>query len=155
MSRTARYQDWEVALARELVASARSPQQLRQGLAILIPVLTGASIEQTATLLGIRKSCVCALRRKLRVAGRAVLAAREERGGRRRELMSRAQETQFLAPLRQAAAQQGGIPLAVVHAALERSVGKPVPRSTVYRLLVRQGWQTAATRPATWRAVAG
>lgn len=152
MSRRAQYQDWEVALAHELVASARSLQQLRQGLVILIPVLTGSSMEQTATLLGVRKSYVCLLRRKLREAGREVLAVREERGGRRRQLMSLAQETQFLAPLRQAATQQGGIPMSVVHAALEQSVGKPVPRSTAYRLLVRQGWQAAPTRPVTWRA---
>jgi transposase len=151
MARRAQYKDWEIALAQELVTSARSVQQLRQGLSILIPVQTGSSIDNTAKLLGVRKSCVFMLRRDLRESGREVLAVRNARGGRRHQLLSAAQEAQFLYPFRTRAAQQGGIRLAEVHVAFERLVGKRVPRSTVFRLLIRQGWQASSTRPLVWR----
>ena len=151
MARRAQYKEWEIALAQELVASARSVQQLRQGLSILIPVKTGSSIDSTAKLLGIRKSCVFTLRRDLRESGREVLAVRNVRGGRRHQFLSAGQEAQFLQPFRTRAVQQGGIRLADVHVAFERLVGKRVPRSTVYRLLVRQGWRASSTKPLAWR----
>ena len=126
-------------------------QQLRQGLSILIPVKTGSSIDNTAKLLGIQKSCVFMLRRDLRESGRDVLAVRDVRGGRRHQFLSAAQESQFLNPFRTMAAEQGGIRFADIHLAFERRVGKRVPRSTVYRLLIRQGWRASSTKPAAWR----
>ena len=151
MARRARYKEWEIALAQELVVSARSLQQLRQGLSILIPVQTGSSIDNTAKLLGIRKSCVFMLRRNLRESGREVLAVRNVRGGRRHQFLSAVQEAQFLNPFRAMAAEQGGIRFADIHRAFERRVGKRVPRSTVYRLLIRQGWRAGSTKPLAWR----
>ena len=118
---------------------------------ILIPVKTGSSIDNTAKLLGIRKSCVFMLRRDLRESGREVLAVRNERGGRRHQFLSAAQESQFLNPFRTIAAEQGGIRFADIHLAFERRVGKRVPRSTVYRLLIRQGWRASSTKPLAWR----
>lgn len=119
MTRRAYYPQWQIALAQELVDSAKRVQQLRQGLAVLIPVLTGASITTTAQVLGLRKSSVFLLRRKLRESGREVLADRERRGGRRRELMSDTDELEFLQSLRALAASQGGLRMSVMHAALE------------------------------------
>ena len=34
-----------------------------------------------------------------------------------------------------------------IRAAYERAVGHPVPKSTVYRMLARQGWRKLAPRP--------
>ena len=50
MARTATYEEQEIQEAIRLVESAKTIQQLRQGQAILIPALTGASMEATARM---------------------------------------------------------------------------------------------------------
>ena len=53
MARTSTYEEQEIQEAIRLVESDKTLQQLRQGQAILIPALTGASMEATARILGL------------------------------------------------------------------------------------------------------
>jgi transposase len=141
MARTARHEEAELTVAKQLVASAKTLQQLRQGQAMLLPALTGASMETTAEILGIGRNRVCVLRRQFRQAGGATFGERERRGGRRRELMSVEEEQAFLAPWVEQAKNGGVLVVPPIHAAYEQKVGKSVPRSTIYRLLARHGWR--------------
>jgi transposase len=141
MGRTARYEEDELALAKQVVGSAKTLQQLRQGQAILLPALTGASMDTTADILGIGRNHVCVLRRQFRQAGGGTFGERDRRGGRRRQLMSIEEEKAFLAPWMERAKAGGVLVVPPIHAAYEQRVGKPVPRSTIYRLLARHGWR--------------
>ena len=69
------------------------------------------------------------------------------KGGRRRGHLTPAAEQAFLVPFLTRAAK-GQIATAVeMQQALERQLGQPVHRSTVYRLLARHGWRKRAPRP--------
>ena len=58
MARPAHYQDEELAWAKLLIETATTVQQLRRGQAMLLPALTGASMDTTATLLGLGRNQV-------------------------------------------------------------------------------------------------
>lgn len=141
MARTARHEEYEIEAAKRLAAEARSLMQLRQSQSILIPALTGASMDKTAEILGMSRSRVCVLRRRFRASGGQGVDGKEKRGGRRRALMSVEQETAFLAPWVEKAHGGGVLVAPPIHAALEEAVGHAVPKSTVYRLLARHGWR--------------
>jgi transposase len=84
------------------------------------------------------------LRRQFRASGGQGLDAQEQRGGRRRELMSQQDEIKFLTPWAEQAQDGGVLVVPPIHAALERAVGYKVPKSTVYRMLARHGWRKIA-----------
>ncbi len=141
MARPAHYQDEELAWAKLLIETATTVQQLRRGQAMLLPALTGASMDTTATLLGLGRNQVCVLRRQFRAPDQApMLGDQDRRGGRRRELLSLQDEARFVQDFIDQAKQQGAPTVALIHAALQERVGKRVPRSTVHRMLGRHGW---------------
>jgi transposase len=144
MARTAIHDEAEIEAAKRLAEEATSLMQLRQSQAILIPALTGASLETTAEIVGLSRDRVCVLRRQFRADDRQGVDARERRGGRRRELMSVTQEVSFLAPWAEKAESGGVLVVPPMHAALEQVVGHKVPKSTVYRMLARHGWRKIA-----------
>jgi len=69
------------------------------------------------------------------------------KGGRRRSYLSLAEETSFLESFRQAAFTGQIATVAEIKAALEKRIGKEVHKTTVYRLLKRQGWRKVVPRP--------
>ena len=141
MARPAHYQDEELAWAKLLIETATTVQQLRRGQAMLLPALTGASMDTTATLLGLGRNQVCVLRRQFRTPGQApLLGDQDQRGGRRRELLSLEEEARFVRGFIEQVKQGDAPTIARIHVALEEKVGKRVPRSTVHRMLGRHGW---------------
>lgn len=144
MGRVAHHSEAEIEAAKRLAAEAKSLMQLRQSQAILIPALTGASIETTAEILGLSRNRVCVLRRQFRASGLQGVEAKEKRGGRRHLLMTVEEEIAFLAPWVEKAADGGVLIVPPIHAALELAAGHRVPKSTVYRLLARHGWRKLA-----------
>ncbi|MFB3788688.1 MAG: transposase [bacterium] len=68
------------------------------------------------------------------------------RGGRRRENLTPAEEEALLADFRKKAQHGGILVVSEIQAAYEQAVGHPVPKSTVYRMLARQGWRKIAPR---------
>lgn len=144
MGRTAKHVGAEVKAARRLAATAQSLMQLRQSQGILIPALTGASLEITAEVIGLSRDRVCVLRRAFRSNGFKGVDATEGRGGRRRALMTPEDEARFLRPWEEAAAEGGVLVVPPVHAALEQVIGRKVAKSTVYRMLRRHGWRKLA-----------
>jgi transposase len=65
-------------------------------------------------------------------------------GGRRRALLTRAEEEAFLAPWAAQAGAAGVLVVAPVRAALAAHLGRRVAPSVVYRLLARHGWRKVA-----------
>lgn len=69
------------------------------------------------------------------------------KGGRRRSYLSWDEETAFLESFRQAAVTGQIATVAEIKEALERRLGQKVHKTTVYRLLKRQGWRKVVPRP--------
>lgn len=142
MARPARHDEGEIKVALQMVSDATTLQELRQGQAILLPALTGATMDTTAEVLGLSRDRVCVLRRQFsKLSKSSSVSLGERRGGRRRELLSIEEEKAFLEPW-VAQAEKGGVLIVPpIHLALEERVGHKVPKSTVYRLLARHGWR--------------
>lgn len=144
MARTAHYDDTELVLAQLMIETATTMQQLRRGQAMLLPALTGASMDITAKLLGIGRNQVCALRRQLRSPEvESSNGEQERRGGRRHELLSLQEETLFLQGWLKKTKAGATLAVAPIHVAFEKKVGKRVSKSTIYRMLGRHGWPGA------------
>ncbi len=142
MARTAQYDETQLAWAQLLIETATTVQQLRRGQAMLLPALTGASMDTTAKLLGVGRNQVCVLRRQLRSPGiEPSSSARDGRGGRRQELLSVQEETLFLQRWLDQAKDGAVLVVAPIHIAFEKKVGRQVPKSTIYRMLGRHGWR--------------
>lgn len=129
----------DVGAALAAVACAETLIQLRQLQAILIPALTGASLETTAAILGLSKHRLRALRRKFRL-GETAGPIDKTRGGRRRFLLSIDDERRLLLPWLNDLHGGGKIPVGNIHRTYEEVVGRKVAKSTIYRLLARHGW---------------
>jgi transposase len=69
------------------------------------------------------------------------------RGGRHRENLSVEEEKLFLKDFAATASSGEMLIVDQVHAAYERMIGHSVPKSTVYRMLDRQGWRKIVPRP--------
>lgn len=142
MARPARHDEGEIKVALQMVSEATTLQELRQGQAILLPALTGATMDTTAEVLGLSRDRVCVLRRQFgELAKSSQVTLIERRGGRRRELMSNEEEKAFLEPWVAQAEIGGVLVVPPIHFALEERIGHKVPKSTVYRLLARHGWR--------------
>jgi transposase len=142
MARPARHDEGEIKVALKMVSAATTLQELRQGQAILLPALTGATIDTTAEVLGLSRDRVCVLRRQFgELANSSRETLGERRGGRHRELLSPEEEKIFLDPWVAKAEVGGVLVVPPIHLALEERVGHKVPKSTVYRLLARHGWR--------------
>jgi transposase len=69
------------------------------------------------------------------------------RGGRRQALLTEEQETQLLSAFASRAGQGGVVEASMLRRTYEEKGGAKVARSTVYRLLARQGWRKLVPRP--------
>lgn len=141
MSRPAKFKIEIIHQAQVGVSEASTLREFRKHQSVLLSAVHGLDMEATATLLGISRSTVGALQREARNPGAPSPA---QRGGRRHQYLTIAQEQEFLAPWIVAATTAGMIIVPPLQAALEQRLGKKVHHSQVYRLLARHGWRKVA-----------
>ncbi len=130
--------------AKRLAAQADSVADLRCAQAVLLPALLGATLEQTATALGVGRATVGRCQAKVRKRLSHPAQLDPVWGGRRRAAMSVEEEFEFLEPWAESAADGGMLIFAPLRAALAQRLGRPVTHSVVYRLLERHGWRKVA-----------
>ena len=144
MARPRRIDPLIVKRAQLTAATSTSVESLRQCQAVLLPALFGATLEQTAEVLGVGRATVARLQAAFRKPGAALPAAARNWGGRRQSLLTPEEEVAFLKPwLPRAATGNLGV-VSPIRAALAQRLGQPVKPSVVYRLLARQGWRKVA-----------
>jgi len=105
------------------------------------------SATEVAHVLGWRTSSVYNLHSRYLHEGVAALLS-VGRGGRHHALLSPEQERRLLASFASTAREGGVAEASLIRRAYEAEVGHPVAKSTVYRLLARQGWRKLMPRPA-------
>jgi transposase len=125
-------------------ATSTSVESLRQCQAVLLPALFGATLEQTADVLGVGRATVSRLQAAFRKQGAALPVAARNWGGRRQSLLTPEEEVAFLKPWLPSAATGNLVVVSPIRAALAQRLGQPVKPSVVYRLLARHGWRKVA-----------
>jgi transposase len=144
MSRPRRI-DWKlVSKAQAMVAESTDIRQLKAAQAVLLPAVTGSTLEQTAALLGVGRASVHRLQQQFRQTLEAPLPPRKKWGGRRRALLRWEEEEAFLAPWVEQARQAGVLVVSPLRAALAERLGRKIAPSVMYRLLARHGWRKVA-----------
>ena len=133
-----------VKRARKAVEQAVSVQELRAAQAVLLPAQTGATLTQTATLLGVGRATAGRLQVRFRQSTPAAGRSSRGWGGRRNALLTPEQEALFLQPWLKQAAAGGMLVVSPLRAALAQQLGQPVKPSVIYRLLARHGWRKVA-----------
>ncbi len=144
MARPRRIEPLIVKRAQKTAAFTTSVESLRQCQAILLPALFGATLEQTASVLGVGRSTVARLQSSFRNNRSALPNPHRNWGGRQQSLLSREEEIAFLKPWLESAATGNLVVVSPIRAALSQRLGKPVKASVVYRLLARHGWRKVA-----------
>ena len=144
MARPRRTDAGWVEKARAALREAQTIGQIRCAQAILLPALSGSTLEQTAALLGVGRSTVPRLQARFRSSMASGGGPARHWGGRRRALMSVEQERRFLAPWVEQASRGEMLVVSPVRAALAQALGRRVSASVVYRLLARHGWRKVA-----------
>ena len=130
--------------AKRLAAQAQTVEDLRCAQAVLLPAMLGATLEQTATALGVGRATVGRCQAKVRKRLTHPAQLDPAWGGRRRAAMSVEEECEFLQPWAESAADGGMLIVAPLRAALAQRLGRAVTHSVVYRLLARHGWRKVA-----------
>lgn len=130
--------------ASEAVKNATTLEELRTAQAVLLPAKMGATLEQTAALLGVSRASVGLLQARFRKLQQIGPQLPRNRGGRRNELLTREEEEAFLSPWLEQARAGGMLVVSPVRAALAERLGRPIKASVAYRLLARHGWRKVA-----------
>lgn len=125
--------------AQQALREAQTVEELRQAQAVVLPLLLGASIEQTAAVLGVSRGWACQLRRRFIAAG--CLVRRTPPVERPHACLKRAEEAAFLAPFIERAQAGQIVVVAEIRTALEARLGRRTAPSTVYNLLHRHHWR--------------
>jgi transposase len=144
MARPRRIDPHIVKRAQLTAAASTSVESLRQCQAVLLPALFGATLEQTAEVLGVGRATVARLQVAFRKQKPGVSAAVGNWGGRRQALLTPEEEVSFLKPWLESAATGNLVVVSPIRAALAQRLGQPVKPSVVYRLLARHGWRKVA-----------
>jgi hypothetical protein len=84
-------------------------RELRQAQAVILPLEYGFSMEQVSAVLGVSRGWACQLRMKFIRSGGVDFGKKRQRGGRRRENMSKEEEAAFLSPFGGNSRQTRGI----------------------------------------------
>ena len=131
-------------LAMQSLKSARTADELRRAQAVAFPDKFGIDLDRTAHMIGKSRSSAARLRKEFAGLAKGQELRRRNWGGRRRENMTREEETEFLRPFFDDVKRGGILVVNPVKKAYEQAVGRSVPDSTVYRLLARHGWRKIA-----------
>ena len=143
MSRPIRINLKRVVKAKQAVKAAQNLDEYRAALAVLLPAQLGLTLKRTAELLGVGTASIN--RMQSRLDGSRTAASRGRNwGGRRKSLLTLAEEIRFLKPWAEKAKAAGLLVLSPIRAALSERIGHPVRASVVWRLLARHGWRKVA-----------
>ena len=144
MARPCRIDQLVVKRAQMTVTTSTSIESLRQCQAVLLPALFGATLEQTAVVLGVGRATVARLQANFRKQKPEPSKPARKWGGRRKSLLTLEEERAFLKPWLESASTGNVVVVSPMRAALAQRLGKAVKPSVVYRLLARHGWRKVA-----------
>lgn len=129
-----------------LLKNTTSKSQLQRIQCVLLRARRGMSSDEVAAMVGWSPGWVRQVWSLFLQEGLDGLIC-QERGGRRRSNFTVSQEQALVDRFVEQARAGGMLVVSEIHRAYEQEVGHGVPKSTVYRLLARQGWRKVVPRP--------
>ena len=135
----------QVRLARELLQTAKTVNELRVAQAVVLPLDMGMSLKQTAKMIGLSVTQTCNLRtRYCKVARGEREVPRSKQSLRNRANATIEREVQILDEVLEGAMRGGVVVVPPLKEKIEKRLGKSVALSTIYRMLARNGWRKLA-----------
>jgi transposase len=129
-----------------LLREAKSTSEYKRVQCVWLRAAMDMSPDAIARALGLSVNTVRIVQSRYLRQGKGALLGPGS-GGRHRENLTVAQEDALLREFTARAELGEVLVVSEVKAAYERHVGRPVPKSTVYRLLGRHGWRKVVPRP--------
>lgn len=131
--------------ARKLLKDARTAEELRRAQSVLLPLLFGLSIEQTAEAIGRSKGITCTMRTRFaKVASGKLAAPRKKTELRNHAKAELAREKEILDEVLADAKDGGIVVIPRIKSEIEAKLGDTIAISTLYRMLARHGWRKIA-----------
>lgn len=143
MPRLTQFPEGSQAALKAAMAKSRTKAQFRRAQCLWLRAM-GMPGDQVAQIVGWSPNAVWKFSARYLAQGEAALAG-PGRGGRRHSHLTFKAERALLIELAAREAPNEVIEASTVQSAYERTVGHPVSRSTVYRMLSRHGWHRAAS----------
>jgi transposase len=130
----------------QLLKTASSKSQMQRIQCVLLRARQGMNSREVADSVGWSPGWVRQVWSAYLREGTGGLVC-QERGGRHRSNLSRGDERELVERFTEKARCGGLVIVSEIHRAYEDAAGHRVPKSTVYRMLARQGWRKVAPRP--------
>lgn len=131
---------------RLLLSRTRKKADFQRVQCIWLRAALNLSSTDTAVAIGWGQSTVKIIQSRYLREGEKVLLGKG-RGGRRYSNLTEQEEEELLSSFLENARAGGVLVVGEIKAAYEKKAGKPVPKSTVYRMLKRHGWRKIVPRP--------
>ena len=141
MSRPLKFNDAEIAHARQLLIDNPLSFEALTALSVLLPSVISVTTATIASVLGVSRPTVTRHHAFARVAGNAEQNEPRNHGGRRRQTLTLEEEKKFLDPWLASAEKGGVLTVGPIHKALQTKIGRTIALSTTYRMLARHGWR--------------
>lgn len=135
----------QLEIAMERLKKAKTAAELRAAQAIVLPLVLGLSLEQTARAIGRSVGVTCRMRTRYdQATGEEKKTTRSKCELRNRAKASLEQEARILEEVLSEAATGGVVIVPPLKPAVEARLGKPLALSTLYQMLARHGWRKLA-----------
>lgn len=125
---------------KKALLKARTKGEFQRAQCIWLRIALKLKAGQVAIALGWHVNSVRRLQSRYLREGEAALKG-PGRGGRRRENLKASAERELLRRVLEAARPNEVVEARAVQEAYEKEVGRPVPRTTIYKMLTRNGWR--------------
>lgn len=126
------------ATIQKALRDSKEKEQFQKILCVWLKFLFSLNSRQIGMALGLKPSSVRSIQARFETEGLQCFR-RHRKGGRRRENMSFDREANILEKFARRARRGFALDVKQIQKVYELSVGKPVARSTIYRLIVRHG----------------
>jgi transposase len=134
-----------VKAARQLLRMAKTPEQLRQAQAVLLPLELGLNMRQTADAIGRSIGATCTMRTRFMAVRQGQRpTARRKSDLRNRAKASLQQEARVLDEVMTGTSQGQVLVIPHLKPLIEQRLGTTLALSSVYRMLARHGWRKLA-----------
>ena len=131
---------------KEMLKSVRTKIDYQRVQCLWLRAELGLNSTQIAAAVGFTKGTVRVIQSRYFAEGESVLIG-EGRGGRRHQYLTAEEEDNLLKDFFDKAREGGVLVVSEIKNAYEKKAGRPVNKSTVYRMLERHGWRKIAPRP--------
>ena len=115
--------------------------------AVWLRMELGLNASEIARILGIHTGSVWRIHSRFFHEGASVFRSGPH-GGRYKENMRLEDEKRFLSPFIEKTSRSGVLVVSGIKLAYEKTLGHKVPKSTIYRMLERNGWRKIMPRPS-------